>query len=336
VSQRNLLALFLTLLLAPFPVLASDVFGTAVQAENASPETGEGVHFLIPAGPGGGLDSTARALGRVLTEENLAKPVSYENMSGGGGGRAMSHFIETAPRQKRTLLVNSTPLLVRSLQGLFPQSHRDLVAIAGLIAEASVLAVRADSDIVDLAALIASLSSAPRRYTVGGGSVRGSFDHIAAALILQAAGVPPRGVRYLPYDGGGKAMLALLGGEVDVLSTGLGEVLSYVASGDVRILAIAADRRNPMLPDAPTLTELGYPVVFSNWRGLFAAPGASAASRDRLIQLVRSATASEAWRQALTRYGWQSQLLLGEDFRQYLNAQEAQLASVMRDLGFLD
>jgi putative tricarboxylic transport membrane protein len=156
------------------------------------------------------------------------------------------------------------------------------------------------------------------------------------ALILQAAGVPPRGVRYLPYDGGGKAMLALLGGEVDVLSTGLGEVLSYVASGDVRILAIAADRRSPMLPDTPTLTELGYPIAFSNWRGLFAAPGISDANRDRLIALVRSATASEPWRQALGRYGWQSQVLLGEDFRQYLNAQETQLASVMRDLGFLN
>jgi len=293
------------------------------------------VHLLIPAGPGGGLDSTARALGKAMADEGLAGRVSFENMTGGGGGRAMSHFIQSAPRQRDTLLVNSAPLVVRSLQGLFPHSWRDLEPIAGLIAEWSVVAVRADSPLADFASVAEHLREDPRRYTIGGGSVRGSFDHIAAALMLEEVGVPARAARYLPYDGGGKAMLALLGGEVDVLSTGLGEVLGYVASGDVRVLAISASERTHVLPDVPTLTELGYPVVIGNWRGVFAAPGTPPERISAFIELVSRAVASDSWAESLQRYGWRSQVVLGEDFAAHLARQERQLESIMNELGFI-
>ena len=203
-------------------------------------------------------------------------------MTGGGGGRAMAHFIETADRQENTLLINSTPLIIRSLQGLFPHDHRDVVPIAGLVAEYGAFVVRADSTIDSWAALITALKADTRSMNIGGGSVRGSLDHIVLALALEAAGLDPKRVRYLPYDAGGKAMLALLGGEIAVLSTGIGEAVGYARSGDVRILAITAPERLPQLPEVPTLTELGAPLVFANWRGLFAAPGTSAAQTARL------------------------------------------------------
>lgn len=295
----------------------------------------ERIHFLIPAGPGGGLDSTARALGKALADERLAATVSFENMTGGGGGRAMSHFIQTAPRQRETLLVNSSPLLVRSLQGLFPHSWRDLEPVAGLIAEWSVVAVRAESPLEDFDALARALRDDPRSYTIGGGSVRGSFDHIAAAMMLDEMGVPARAARYLPYDGGGKAMLALLGGEVDVLSTGLGEVLGYVDSGDVRVLAVSAPRRADRLPDVPTLTELGYPVEIANWRGVFAAPGTPPERLEAFQDVVSRAVDSDSWKASLNRYGWTAQLLRGDAFSAYLDRQEGQLRAIMTELGFI-
>ena len=81
------------------------------------------------------IEDTAICLGEALRSEGVRSPVSYENMTGGGGGRAMAHFIETADRQQDTLLINSTPLIIRSLQGLFPHDHQDLVPIAGLVGE---------------------------------------------------------------------------------------------------------------------------------------------------------------------------------------------------------
>lgn len=295
----------------------------------------ERLHLLIPAGPGGGLDSTARAIGNALQSGDIRAPVSYENMTGGGGGRALGHFVETAERQQQTLLINSTPLIVRSLQGLFPQSYRDVVPVAGLVAEYNAIVVRADADLLSWPQLLGQLEADPRSVTTGGGSVRGSLDHVVLAQALDAMGLNPRSIRYLPYDGGGKAMLALLGSEIDVLSTGIGETLSYVASGDVRVLAIAAEQRVAQLPDVPTFTELGTPVVFANWRGLFAPPGTSNETSAKLVEEITAARQRPEWQEAVQRYAWTSLEVTGSDFTTYLEDQEAQLKTILRKLGFI-
>ncbi len=295
----------------------------------------ERLHLLIPAGPGGGLDSTARAIGEALRSENLRAPVSFENMTGGGGGRAMAHFIETADRQQNTLLINSTPLIIRSLQGLFPHDHHDLVPIAGLVGEYGAFVVRSDSALGSWPEFVAALQANPRAIHVGGGSVRGSLDHLILALALEQSGIEPRAVRYLPYDAGGKAMLALLGGEIEVLSTGIGEAISYAQSGDVRILGITAQERLPQLPEVPTISELGTPVVFANWRGVFAAPGTSPEQAELLQAQISQALASAAWQEATTRYGWTSLALMGDAFSRYLDEQAAVLETTLEGLGFI-
>ena len=274
-------------------------------------------------------------MGEALRGADVRSPVSYENMTGGGGGRAMAHFIETADRQQDTLLINSTPLIIRSLQGLFPHSHRDLVPIAGLVGEYGAFVVRADSPIQTWTQLVSTLQADPRALNIGGGSVRGSLDHLILALALNEADVEPRAVRYLPYDAGGKAMLALLGGEVAVLSTGVGEAIAYVQSGDVRVLGITGSDRLPQLPDVPTLTELGTPLVFANWRGLFAAPGTSSAQAIALQSEVQQGLESSAWQTASERYGWTTLGLMGDAFTQYLDEQSAVLEATLQDLGFI-
>lgn len=293
------------------------------------------LHLVIPAGPGGGLDSTARAIGHVLMDDNRMARVSYENRSGGGGGKAMAYFVEAGDTLQDTLLVNSTPLLVRSLQGLFPHSYKDLVPVAGLIADPAVVAVRGDSPIQDWPSLAAALQAEPARVFIGGGSVRGSLDHIVTSLLANAIAVEPRSVRYLPYDGGGKAMLALLGGEVQVLVSGLGETLSQHQSGSVRILGVASAARSDELPEIATFNEMGTQVVFSNWRGLFAAQQMPRERVKDLIGAVTSAVASPAWKQQLKRYGWQAQFIPGDEFATYLEDQETILKSVLMDLGLI-
>jgi putative tricarboxylic transport membrane protein len=155
------------------------------------------------------------------------------------------------------------------------------------------------------------------------------------ALAAEAAGVDARSLRYLPYDGGGKAMLALLGGEIAVLCTGLGETAGYVASGDVRVLAVAAPERSGLLPDAPTLTELGAPVVFANWRGLFAAPGTPAELALGEQAQIRAARQRPEWQRSLERYGWADLDLEGDAFQSFLAAQESELKRVLTGLGFI-
>jgi putative tricarboxylic transport membrane protein len=145
---RRLVLLCITLLLS----------GACVAAER--------LHLIIPAGPGGGLDATARALGNALVATDIAANVSYENRSGGGGGKAMAYFVSSGDTLKNTLLVNSAPLIVRSLQGLFPHSYRDLTPIAGLIADPGVIAVREDSEFQSWRDVAAELKSGKKRVFV--------------------------------------------------------------------------------------------------------------------------------------------------------------------------
>ena len=109
------------------------------------------IHFVIPGGAGGGWDMTARSIGDVLMKEELVKQVSFQNLSGGGGGKAIAHMIETAERQQDTLMVNSTPIVIRSLSGIFPQSFRDLTPVASMVADYGAIVVAADSKIQRLA-----------------------------------------------------------------------------------------------------------------------------------------------------------------------------------------
>ena len=107
----------------------------------------DNIHFLIPGGAGGGWDGTARGTGDALTRSGLIKNASYENMSGGGGGKAIGYLIENAKSNAGTLMVNSTPIVIRSLTKVFPQSFRDLTPIAGTIGDYAALVVKADSNI---------------------------------------------------------------------------------------------------------------------------------------------------------------------------------------------
>ncbi len=295
----------------------------------------EKIHFLIPGGAGGGWDGTARGTGEALTKSGLVKHASYENMSGGGGGKAIGYMIETAQRQQGTLMVNSTPIVVRSITKVFPYSFRDLTPVAGIIADSAVFAVNKDSKFQSWTEVVAAFKDSPRKVTVGGGSVPGDLDHIAAALAMQAAGGNPKKVRYIPYDAGGKAMAGLLTGEIKVLSTGFGEALELAKNGQIRILAITAETRSKDAPEVPTLKELGYDMTFANWRGFFGPPGLSDDHVNKYLSVMEKMYDTSAWETVRSRRGWSNQYVPGSQFTAFLEKQEKAISGMLKELGFL-
>jgi putative tricarboxylic transport membrane protein len=302
---------------------------------SAQDQMADDLHFLVPGGAGGGWDTTARVTGRVLTETGLLGNASYENMSGAGGGRAIGYMIETAERQTDTLMVNSTPIIVRSITEVFPYSFRDLTPVASIIADYSVIAVAADSPYGSFDDLAADFEDDPNAIKIGGGSVRGDLDHLAAASAMQAAGGDPRDVAYIPYDAGGAALAGLLSGETDALSTGLGEVITPHNEGQVRILAIAAPEPVDALPDVPTFEALGYDHVFANWRGFFASPAVSDERADLYAEMLQAMQRTEAWEAAREQRGWVNLYQPRADFVAFLEDQEERMRSLMQELGFL-
>ena len=295
----------------------------------------DSIHFLIPGGAGGGWDGTARGTGEALTKSGLINSASYQNLSGGGGGKAIAHLIETASQQKGTLMVNSTPIVVRSLTKVFPQSFRDLTPVAGTIADYGAFVVRNDSPIKDWKAVVAGFKADPRKMKFAGGSAKGSLDHLVPAAAIKAEGLDPKSLRYIPYDAGGKAMAGLLSGEAQLLSTGLGEALEMSKAGQVRILAITAPERLKDAPDVPTLVEMGNPTVFANWRGFFGAPGLSKAEASAYANVLAKMYKTPEWETVRSRNGWVNVFKPGSEFYSFLEDQEKQVGDLMRELGFL-
>jgi len=295
----------------------------------------EELHFLIPGGAGGGWDGTARGVGKALLDSGLVKQASFENMSGGGGGKALNHLISTAKRQQGTMLVNSTPIIIRSLTGVFPQSFRDLTPISSVIADYAALVVAKDSKYQTLDQVLADFKKDPRSVKMAGGSVKGSMDHLVPAMIVESAGADPLKLVYVPYDAGGKAMAGLLSGDTQILSTGFGEALGLANQGQVRILAVTSDERLSQAPDVPTVKESGVDVTFANWRGFFGAPGLPEDKAQVYRDVLKKMYDTPEWEEIRTKRGWQNLYKPGAEFTSFLEDQEKAIGDMMRELGFI-
>ena len=307
----------------------------------ASPTLAEGnkvmdsIHFLIPGGAGGGWDGTARGTGEALTKAGLVGSASYENMSGGGGGKAIGYLIENSASNHGTLMVNSTPIVIRSLTGVFPHNFRDLTLVAGTIGDYAAVVVGKDSPINSMDDLMAAYDADPRNTAIGGGSVPGGMDHLVAAMVFEAAGKDALAVKYIPYDAGGKAMAALLSGEIAALSTGFSEAVDLAAAGEVNIIGVTSDDRVSAAPDAMTMKEQGIDTSFVNWRGFFAAPDLPA---DQLAQYQKALSemyATPEWEAVRARNGWVNIHNSGDEFKTFLEGQEKVIGDLMKKLGFL-
>ncbi len=309
-------------------------FGVAGAAMADGHQKVDDIHFLIPGGAGGGWDGTARGTGEALTKAGIVGQATYENMSGGGGGKAIAHLVETS--DPGTLMVNSTPIVIRSLQGVFPQSFRDLTPIAGTVGDFGAIVVHKDSKYNEMGELLADYASDPSAIAIGGGSVAGSMDHLIAALVMKNAGANPMDVKYIPYDAGGKAMAGLLSGEIAALTTGFGEAIELARQDEVRILCVTSTARLDSAPDTPTCDEAGSTgTEFVNWRGFFAAPGLDDETKAKYIAALEAMYDTEEWVTVRDRNGWVDIFNSDADFVAFLEKQEEEVANLMRELGFL-
>lgn len=295
----------------------------------------ENIHFLIPGGAGGGWDGTARGTGEALTASGLVGSASYENMSGGGGGKAIGFLIENADSNQNTLMVNSTPIVIRSLTGVFPQSFRDLTLVAGTIGDYGAIVVGSGSPVNNMTDLIAAYDADPSGTAIGGGSVPGGMDHLVAAMAMEAAGKDALEVKYIPYDAGGKAMAALLSGEIAALSTGLSEAIDLANAGEVKIIGVTSEERVPAAQDAMTMKEQGIDMGFVNWRGFFGAPGLSAEKTAAYQDAIAKMYDTPQWEEVRARNGWVNIHNPGDDFKAFLEDQEKLIGDLMKKLGFL-
>jgi putative tricarboxylic transport membrane protein len=283
--------------------------------------------MMIPANPGGGWDTTARSLGKALTEAKAADAVQYENRGGAAGILGLAQFANASKGDPNALLMMGAVMLGGMITGKPPVQLSQCTPIARLTSEYNVFVVPADSPLRNMKDVVDLLKKDPAAVKWGGGS-RGSTEHISACMLARQVGVDPKKVNYVAFRGGGEAVAAILGGNVTVGGSGYSEFAEHISSGKMRPIAVTSQKRLPGIA-VPTMKEQGYDVVLGNWRGVYGAPGISPAQRADLTNLVVSAIKTKAWAEALARNAWTPAVQTGKDFDDFVEYEFSSLRAIM-------
>ncbi|HEY9106291.1 MAG TPA: tripartite tricarboxylate transporter substrate-binding protein, partial [Roseateles sp.] len=273
--------------------------------------------MMLPANPGGGWDTTGRALGKALQDAGLASSVQFENKGGAAGALGLAQFVNASKGDPHALMVMGAVMVGGIITGKPPVTLAQATPIARLISEYNVYVVHAASPLQTMKDVIEQLKKDPGSVKWGGGS-RGSTEHIAAAMIARDVGVDASKINYVPFRGGGEAVAAILGGNVTVGGSGFSEFQPYLDSGKMRALAVTSPARIKGL-NAPTLKELGINVEIGNWRGVYAPPGITPEQRKALTDMVVAATKSKSWAESIEKNGWTPALLAGPEFDAFVD-----------------
>ena len=299
--------------------------GSAVALDN--------VKFMIGANPGGGYDQTGRGLGKAMVEAGVAKSVQYENKGGAGGTIGLAQFVNASKGDGNAMIVTGAVMVGAIVQNKPPMTLVQATAIARLFYEYNVFVVPAASPIKTMKDVIEMLKKDPGSVKWGGGS-RGSVDHISVAQIAKDAGVDPTKINYVPFQGGGEASAAILGGHVTVGTSGWNEMAQFVKSGKMRAIAVTSGTRLPVAA-VPTLKEQGINVEIGNWRGVYGAPGITDVQKKALIDAVVTATKQKSWNDALAGNDWFPAVLTGDEFSKFVDADHKRIEESMRAVGLV-
>ncbi len=287
------------------------------------------VKFMIGANPGGGFDQTGRSLGSAMVAAGVAKNATYDNKGGAGGTIGLAQFVNTEKGNPAAMIVTGAVMVGAIETNKPPVTLKNATPIARLFADTMILVVPASSPIQNIKDLTDKLKANPGSVSWAGGS-KGSIDHILAGLITKAVGVDPSKLNYVPFQGGGEASAAILGGHVTVGIAGVSEFMSFVQQGKMRPLAVSSSFK---VNNIATLKEQGVDVEIYNWRGVYGAPGISPDQRKVLIDAVVKATENPAWKEALKKNDWGPFVQTGDEFGAYVDAEHKRLGGILRELG---
>ena len=292
------------------------------------------ITMRIPANPGGGWDTTGRALGKALTEAKVADTVSYDNKGGAAGALGLAQFVNGSKGDPNAMMVMGAVMLGGIISGKPPVNLSQATPIARITSEYNVFVLPSSSPLKTMKDVVEQLKKDPGSVKWGGGS-RGSTEHIAAAMIAREVGVDPSKINYVAFRGGGEATAAILGGNVTVGGSGMSEFAPYIADGKMRAIGVTSAQRLPDAKDVPTLKEQGINVEIGNWRGVYGAPGITAEQRKALTDMVLAALKTPAWADALKKNAWTPAVLSGPAFDKFVDDEFASLRATMIKSGMV-
>jgi putative tricarboxylic transport membrane protein len=305
----------------------------ATPAAAFEPERAE---CIAPANPGGGWDTICRTTAAVLQKTGALKTTLYvTNQPGGSGAVAIASVITRRKGDPGLLVAASNSLTFTMAMGRTPHTYDDVVPLGQIAAEYGGFFVRADSRFKTLGDLVNALKANPGAASFAGGSAPGSLDHIKLALLGKAIGIDPTKMVYVPFQGGGEAMTALLGGHTDAATIDLAEASAQLEAGKIRCLALMSDKRSTRFKDVPTATEQGVKLTFPIWRGLYMAPGAPPDAVKFWSDALQKMVSTPEWNAEREKLAWEPTVRFGDEFKQFVKEERTRYQALLKELGFL-
>lgn len=317
-------------------LIAALTFAAMVPAALAQAYPTKPITMIVPFPPGGVADLVGRPLAASM-EKALGQPVIALNRPGAGGAVGMTQAAKAAP-DGYTILIGLSSISIFPVSDPLngkaaPYQLSDFAPLALVTADPTVLVVRADSAYTSIADIVAAAKANPGKINFSSSGVYGTL-HVAMEMFANSAGIQ---LFHIPYQGGGPAVAALLGGQVEALASGPAAAVGQIRGGKMRALAGWGDKRLAMMPDLPTFKELGYKdVEFYIWSGMFAPAATPAPVLEKLRDAVRAAAADPAFTGAMAKVSTPVNYLDAPAFKDFWARDAARLKAAVEKIGKIE
>ena len=308
----------------------------AVSISSAMAEAPDRTECIAPAKPGGGFDLTCKLIQVSMQETGeIKKPMRVTYMPGGVGAVAYNAIIAQRPAEAGTLVAFSGGSLLNLSQGKFGRySESDVKWLAAVGTDYGIVAVRNDAPWKTLGELMEAMKSDPTKVVVGAGASIGSQDWMKTALLAREAGIDPRKMRYVAFEGGGEPVTALLGNHIQVVSGDMSEMVPHLQAGKLRVLAVMSDKRLPgELASVPTAKEQGYNVEWPIIRGFYLGPKVSDAEYQWWEDAFKKLVTTKEFQQQRDMRGLFEFNLFGNELDAYVKKQVAEYREQAKSFG---
>jgi tripartite-type tricarboxylate transporter receptor subunit TctC len=312
--------------------LATMAVTSTASALAQEPYPNKPITMVVPFPPGGVADTVGRPVAEAMGK-HLNQTVVVVNRGGAGGGIGMAQVAKAAPDGYTVLMALSSVVVLPEADKILNRAPmfelNQLLPIARITADPTVLVVRADSPWKTYADFIAHAKANPSRISFGSSGNYGTM-HVPMEQLKSATSTF---MLHVPYTGAGPALLGLLSGQIDAVASGPASVAGQIKAGKMRALAHWGEGRLALLPDVPSFKELGVPITYSQWSGIFVPAGTPPDVVAKLREAARAATRDERTIQVMTTAGTAFQFQDAPEFDRFVKDDASTMLKVVKQIG---
>jgi putative tricarboxylic transport membrane protein len=292
------------------------------------------VELIVPVAPGGTIDKLARAIERTFVAGKLV-PTNLTLVHRAGGGNQIAYaYVTQHAGDPHYLLVGTSTLITAHAMGTSKLSYADFTPIASIFNDFVVLAVNTASPLKTGKDVIAKMKAEPQTVSLGFSGAAGNHHHIIAGLFMKSIGASPRDLKTVLFKGSSEAITSILGGHIDVVSTGAGNAAPHMAAGKLRILGVSSKQRLPgQMADVPTWGEQGVDLVYGSWRSIVGPKGLRPDEIAFWENALRKVVESADWKAELERNYWADFFMTGAELRSTIDREYKAMKGALIDLG---